>query len=50
MEEGYIYHDEWSDNEIEKTWHTYFFIGRGKKLILQIGLLLQLIFMFRAKI
>jgi hypothetical protein len=28
MEEGYIYHDEWSDNEIEKHEHTYF--GRGK--------------------
>ncbi len=46
MEEGYIYHDEWSDNEVEKH-DTHTFIGRGKKLILQIGPLLQLVFMFR---
>jgi hypothetical protein len=44
MEEGYIYHDEWSDNEIEKhDTHTSLVEA---KLILQLGLLLQLVCMF----
>ncbi len=45
MEEGYIYHDEWSDNEIEKhDTHTSLVEA---KLILQLGLLLQLVCMFQ---
>jgi len=44
MGEGCIYHDEWSDNEIEK-YDTHTLVEA--KLILQIGLLLKLVFMFR---